>query len=112
MMMADNDAGWPSKLQAAVLSANIHRKLSTDYSPFQLMFGRNFDHLPLLRLLKLDTLSSANLSEDETSSENDSCWIVDLEQQRVVERANARTNIKIKQGKQKRSYDLKVDSTR
>ena len=51
----DQDVEWPSKLQPACLSANIHKKRATKYSPFQLMFGRVFDHLPLLRRLNLDT---------------------------------------------------------
>ena len=49
----ENDAE-PSKQQPACLLANIHKKTSTRYSPFQLVFGREFYHLTLLRRLNLD----------------------------------------------------------
>ncbi|KAI6648162.1 hypothetical protein LOD99_11971 [Oopsacas minuta] len=47
------DEWWPSKLQLACLSANIHRKRATGNSPFQLLFGRELNHLPLIRRLNV-----------------------------------------------------------
>ena len=42
-MKCDGDTEWTDKLQPAVLAANIQTKKSTSYTPFYLMFGRNFD---------------------------------------------------------------------
>ena len=61
--VSDVDTEWPSKLQPACLPANIHRKRATNYSPFQLMFGREFDLLPPIRLL--------NFKEEKVEEEND-----------------------------------------
>ena len=112
-MISENDSEWPQKLQLAVLSANSHRKRSTGYSAFQLMYGRDFDHLPLIRLLSNNYPPEETMVEEEAYEPGeDNFWTIELEQQRCLERDNARTNIKIEQTKQKRSYDMKVEINR
>ena len=44
------DTEWTDKLQLAVLAANTQTKKSTSYTPFYLMFRRNFDSSNLLNL--------------------------------------------------------------
>ena len=66
-MKCDGDTEWTEKLQPAVLAANTQTKKSTSYTPFYLMFGRNFD--------------SSNLMNHITSP-NDPCmnsqWLTEL----------------------------------
>ena len=45
------DTEWTDKLQLAVLAANTQTKKSTSYTPFYLMFRRNFDSSNLLNLV-------------------------------------------------------------
>ena len=42
-MKCDGDTKWTDKLQPAILASNTQTKKSTNYTPFYLMFGRNFD---------------------------------------------------------------------
>ena len=42
-MKCDGDTERTEKLQPAVLAANTQTNKSTSYTPFYLMFGRNFD---------------------------------------------------------------------
>ena len=50
-MMCRGDKEWVDKLQPAVLAANTQTKRSTGYTPFYLMFGREFDSSKLLNLV-------------------------------------------------------------
>ena len=50
-MMCSGDKEWVDKLQPAVLAANTQTKRSTGYTPFYLMFGREFDSSNLLNLV-------------------------------------------------------------
>ena len=112
-MISENDSEWPQKLQLAVLSANSNRKRSTGYSAFQLMYDRDFEHLQLIRLLSGNYPPEETVVEEEPyEMEDANFWTIELEQQRGLERDNARTNIKIEQAKQKRSYDMKVEINR
>ena len=110
----EKDFEWPCKLQPACLSANIYRKRATKYSPFELMFGRHFDHLPLLRRLNLDVTEQPNEDVDDIHDEltvDTECttdWSSDLEHTRNMQRKDARCNIIIELTKQKKSYDKKV----
>ena len=49
-MMCNGDKEWTDKLQPAVLAANTQSKRSTGYTPFYLMFGRDFDSSKLFNL--------------------------------------------------------------
>ena len=42
-MLCSGDKEWTEKLQPAALAANTQTKRSTGYTPFYLMFGREFD---------------------------------------------------------------------
>ena len=50
-MKCDGDTEWTEKLQPALLAASTQTKKSTSYTPFYLMFGRNFDSSNLLNLI-------------------------------------------------------------
>ena len=55
-MKCDGDTEWTDKLQPAVLAANTKtKKKPTSYTPFYLMFGRNFDSSNLLNLITSPT---------------------------------------------------------
>ena len=56
------DTEWTDKLQLAVLAANTQTKKSTSYTPFYLMFRRNFDSSNLLNLVT----SSSEVSNSVT----------------------------------------------
>ena len=105
--ISEADTEWPKSLQPAVLSANSHKERSTGYSPFYLMF--RCENLPLLRYMNSKVDSD---EEGIDESEEISSWNVELEQNRAIDRDNARSNIQIEQAKQKRSYDLKVETKR
>ena len=112
----DQDVEWPNKLQPACLSVNIHKKRATKYSPFQLMFGRDFDHLPLLRRLNIHSDEQSDNDDDDISDENEEIvnnlsvdteicttdWFLDLEHTRNIQREDAKCNIVIEQTKQKK----------
>ena len=71
-MKCDGDTEWTEKLQPAVLAANIQTKKSTSYTPFYLMFRRNFDSSDLLNLITSPNDSDMNLqmlTELDTSDE-------------------------------------------
>ena len=57
------------------------QKRSTGYSPFYLMFGREIDHLPLLRYInsKVDSDEEGIDESGESSS-----WNAELEQNRAL----------------------------
>ncbi|KAI6657100.1 hypothetical protein LOD99_15886 [Oopsacas minuta] len=65
-MQSDGDTEWTKKLQTAVLAANTQTKISTSYTPFYLMFGRDFDSSNLLNLITSPTnpgfLTEADIS--------------------------------------------------
>ena len=52
------------------------------------------------------------VEEEAYEPGEDNFWTIELEQQRCLERDNARTNIKIEQTKQNRSYVMKVEINR
>ena len=91
-MISEADTEWPKSLQPAVLSANSHKKRSTGYSPFYLMFGREIDHLPLLRYMNSKVDSDEEVIDE---SEESSSWNAELEQNTAINRDNARSNIQI-----------------
>ncbi|KAI6653086.1 hypothetical protein LOD99_3922 [Oopsacas minuta] len=76
----DKDIEWPRKLHLACLSSNMRKKKSTRYNAFQLMFAREFNHLPLLRLLNLPPEEQED--KDTTANED---WLSDLEHLRKVQ---------------------------
>ena len=80
-MISEADIEWPESLQPVVLSANSHKKRSTGYSQFYLMFGREIDHLPLLRYInsKVDSDEEGIDESGESSS-----WNAELEQNRAL----------------------------
>ena len=96
-MRAEDDAEWPKTLLHALLSANSHRKRSTDYSPFCLMFGREFDHISLFRCLNSKDEHNSTDEEDTSQIEGNNFWTSELEQHREIDRDNARSNIQIEQ---------------
>ena len=59
-MMCSGDKEWTEKLQPAVLAANTQTKRSTGYTPFYLMFGREFDSSKLLNIVTSPTNPSLN----------------------------------------------------
>ena len=59
-MMCSGDTEWTEKLQPAVLAANTQTKLSTGYTPFYLMFGREFDSSKLPNIVTPPTNPSLN----------------------------------------------------
>ena len=89
------------------------------------MFGREFDHLPLLRRLNLATDVQSD-SDEEVDCTDDKMedvlamdneiyttdWPSNLEHARTIEREDAQCNIGIEQTKQKKSYDKKVQTTK
>ena len=111
-MIAEAGAEWPTMLQSAVLSANSNRKRATGFTSFYLMFGREFSHLPLLRYLNSNDTTTTSVYEKDADQlvEDSSSWTVELEQSRAKDRDNARCNIHFEQAKQKRLYNLKVET--
>ena len=77
------------------------------------MFGRHFDHLPLLRRLIPDVTEQPNEDVDDIHDEltvDTECttdWPSDLEHTRNMQREDARSNIIIEQTKQKKLYMTK-----
>ena len=59
-MMSSGDKEWTEKLQPAALAANTQTKLSTGYTPFYLMFGREFDSSKQLNIVTSPTNPSLN----------------------------------------------------
>ena len=59
-MMCSGDKEWTDKLQPAALAANTQNKRSTGYTPFYLMFGREFDSSKLLNIVTSPTNPSLN----------------------------------------------------
>ncbi|KAI6659871.1 hypothetical protein LOD99_14211 [Oopsacas minuta] len=128
-MQSDGDTEWTEKLQTAVLAANTQTKISTSYTPFYLMFGRDFDSSNLLNLITPPTnhglLTEADISKAEVSEEEniqidaneprpfdfpiiDNEWIENLSSTRKADRMTAIENIKAGQKVQKKTYDSKV----
>ena len=60
-MKSDADRDWTTNLQPAALAANIQFKRSTRYTPFCLMFGRDFDSANLLNLTNSSTDPQSDL---------------------------------------------------
>ena len=59
-MMCSGNKKLSEKLQPAVLVANTKTKRSTGYTPFYLMFGREFDSSKLLNIVTSPTNPSLN----------------------------------------------------
>ena len=71
-MKCDGDTEWTEKLQPAVLAANTQTTKSTSYTPFYLIFGRNFDSSNILNLITSPNgpgMNSQLLTELDTSDE-------------------------------------------
>ncbi|KAI6656164.1 hypothetical protein LOD99_1497 [Oopsacas minuta] len=72
-IQSDGNTEWTEKLQSAVLAANTQTKISTSYTPFYLMFRRDFDSSNLLNLITSPTnpglLTEADISEAEVSED-------------------------------------------
>ena len=128
-MKCDGDTEWTEKLQPAVIAANTQTKKSTSYTPFYLMFGRNFDSSNLLNLITSPNnpgINSQMLTELESSDEelpecvddpydlpkNDDEWIDTISSTRKNDKMTAIQNIKKKQKVQKKTYDSKVKRNR
>ena len=128
-MKCDGDTEWTEKLQPAVFAANTQSKKSTSYTPFYLMFGRNFDSSNLLNLITSPNdpgMNSQMLTELDTSDEeipecvddpydlpkNADEWIDSISSTRKNDRMTAILNIKKSQKLQKKTYDLKVKRNR
>ena len=134
-MMCIGDKEWTDKLQPAVLAANTQSKRSTGYTPFYLMFGRDFDSSKLLNLITspnnpafkpqptIETkteLSHPNLTPmdiDEITDpyelpNNDNEWVETIAATRKTDKKNAKQNIKKEQKVQKKTYDRKVKRNR
>ena len=118
-MKCDGDTEWTEKLQPAVIAANTHTKKSTSYTPFYLMFGRNFDSSNLLNLITSPNdpgINSQMLTELESSDEelpecvddpydlpkNDDGWIDTISSTRKIDKITAIQKIsrKIKSSKE------------
>ena len=128
-MKCDGDTEWTEKLQPAVIAANTQTKKSTSYTPFYLVFGRNFDSSNLLNLITSPNdpgINSQMLTELESSDEelpecvdhqcdlpkNDDEWIDTISSTRKNDKMTAIQNIKKNQKVQKKTYDSKVNRNR
>ena len=134
-MMCSGDKEWTEKLQPAALAANTLSKRSTGYTPFYLMFGREFDSSKLLNIVTSPTNPSLNSkpiieSDTELSPPNSTPMDIDdladpyeilnkdneWEETVVVSRKTditiAMKNIKKEQNIQKTTYDRKVKRNR
>ena len=126
-MKCDGDTEWTEKLQPAVLAANTQTKKSTSYTPFYLMFGRNFDSSNLLNLITSPNdpgMNSQMLTELDTSDEeipecvddpydlpkNADEWIDSISSTRKNDKMTAILNIKKNQKVQKKTYDPKLNA--
>ena len=118
---------WTEELQPAVLAANTQTKRSTSYTPFYLMFGRNFYSSNLLNHasspnnpdMKLQMLIEFDTSDEEIPRcvddpynlpKDDDDWIDLITSTRKNEKMTAIQNIKKNQHVQKKTYDLKVQT--
>ena len=132
-MMCSGDKEWVDKLQPAVLAANTQTKRSTGYTPFYLMFGREFDSSKLLNLVtssnspcltntidsdtELSPPNSTPMDIDEIAdpyempNENND-WAEIKAVSRKSDIATAIGNIKKEQKVQKTTYDRKVKRNR
>ena len=136
-MRSNADTEWTAKLQPAVLSANTQKKRSTGYTPFYLMFGRDYDSSNLLNLI---TSSSNNDDRSEPNEDgctsdpgcpqrdaipmaideadpyelpnNDDEWMQEIDETRDTDRMFAIDNIKKEQKIQKRNFDRKLKRNR
>ena len=128
-MKCDGDTEWTEKLQPAVIAANTQTKKSTSYTPFNLMFGRNFDSSNILNLITSPNdpgINSQMLTELESNDEelpecvddpydlpkNDDEWIDTISSTRKNDKMPAIQNIKKNQKVQKKTYDSKVKRNR
>ena len=124
-MKCDGDTEWTEKLQPSVLAANTQTKKSTSYTPFYLMFGRNFDSSNLLNLITSPNdpgMNSQLLTELDTSDEeipecvddpydlskNADEWIDSISSTHKNDKMTAIQNIKKNQKVQKKTYGLKI----
>ncbi len=81
--MCDGDKEWAEKLQPAVLAANTQTKQSTGYTPFYLMFGRDFDSSKLLNLITFPTnpgLTSQPIIESKAELSHANITPMDIEE--------------------------------
>ena len=136
-MMYERDKEWVEKLQTAVLAANTQTKHSTGYTPFYLMFGRDFDSSKLLNLitfppdsdiqsqptiesdadLSQPNLTPIDIAEFELSNpyeppNSDDEWVNTIADTREKAKKIAIDNIKKEQKIQKITYDRKVKRNR
>ena len=126
-MVTETGAEWPSKLQAEVLAANTCWKMSTDYSPFYMMYGREancthlLEHTNLEMLNNEDTEELNNLQLHTSIDEEDSFspelelpdeWITPLMEARSQSKVQARDNIRKEHQIQKYVFDNKVKKNR
>ena len=134
-MMCSGDKEWTEKLQPAALAANTQSKRSTGYTPFYLMFGREFDSSKLLNIVTSPTNPSLNSqpiieSDTELSPPNstpmdidgiadpyeipnkDNEWEETVAVSRKTDITIAMKNIKKEQNIQKTTYDRKVKRNR
>ena len=134
-MMCSGDKEWTEKLQPAALAANTQSKRSTGYTPFYLMFGREFDSSKLLNIVTSPTNPSLNAkpiieSDTELSPPNstpmdiddladpyeipnkDNEWEETVAVSRKTDITIAMKNIKKEQNIQKTTYDRKVKRNR
>ena len=82
------------------------------------MFGREFDHLPLIRLLNFDEEKAEEESDEEdreqdiVGEDTSTDWKLNLDHIRQRQRDDTLSNIKAEQIKQKKLYDNKVQANR
>ena len=97
-MMRSGDKEWTEKLQPAVLAANTQTKRSTGYTPFYLMFGREFGSSELLNIVTSPTNPSLNAQPIIESAQN--CLpLIQLQWTLMTLQTLTKNRIKIMNGK-------------
>ena len=130
-MRSDEDTEWTAKLQPAVLAANTQRKRSTGFTPFYLMFGRDYDSSNLLNLVtssKANAESPSTCDPESPSAESisiapdeddiyeppqtDDDWVKEMKENRDSDRTLAIHSISKEQKVQKTIFDRKLKRKR